>query len=93
MSRIEIGALKQCTLGGEILAIAHQIYSKMHTRKIRLNSFRVRLDSIKQCGYQILTSEIRLNKKRPLFERSFAYVVPPGIEPGTQGFSVLCSTN
>ena len=20
-------------------------------------------------------------------------VVPPGIEPGTQGFSVLCSTN
>ena len=23
----------------------------------------------------------------------FFYVVPPGIEPGTQGFSVLCSTN
>ena len=22
-----------------------------------------------------------------------AFVVPPGIEPGTQGFSVLCSTN
>ena len=21
------------------------------------------------------------------------FVVPPGIEPGTQGFSVLCSTN
>jgi hypothetical protein len=24
---------------------------------------------------------------------SFFKVVPPGIEPGTQGFSVLCSTN
>ena len=23
----------------------------------------------------------------------FVKVVPPGIEPGTQGFSVLCSTN
>ena len=23
----------------------------------------------------------------------FFVVVPPGIEPGTQGFSVLCSTN
>jgi len=23
----------------------------------------------------------------------FNNVVPPGIEPGTQGFSVLCSTN
>ena len=23
----------------------------------------------------------------------FLLVVPPGIEPGTQGFSVLCSTN
>ena len=23
----------------------------------------------------------------------FLQVVPPGIEPGTQGFSVLCSTN
>ncbi len=24
---------------------------------------------------------------------SLFLVVPPGIEPGTQGFSVLCSTN
>ena len=24
---------------------------------------------------------------------TFLSVVPPGIEPGTQGFSVLCSTN
>ena len=31
-------------------------------------------------------------KKRPTFVSRFA-VVPPGIEPGTQGFSVLCSTN
>ena|GEM_PF-3006964 len=25
--------------------------------------------------------------------REILKVVPPGIEPGTQGFSVLCSTN
>ncbi len=24
---------------------------------------------------------------------ALSLVVPPGIEPGTQGFSVLCSTN
>ena len=31
-------------------------------------------------------------KKPDQFDRVFP-VVPPGIEPGTQGFSVLCSTN
>ena len=31
-------------------------------------------------------------QKKPLFSEAFS-VVPPGIEPGTQGFSVLCSTN
>ena len=33
--------------------------------------------------------------KKPNFisEIRLFEVVPPGIEPGTQGFSVLCSTN
>ena len=37
---------------------------------------------------------IIINKK-PNFitEVRLFEVVPPGIEPGTQGFSVLCSTN
>ena len=34
-------------------------------------------------------------KERPLMRTALMKggVVPPGIEPGTQGFSVLCSTN
>ena len=32
-------------------------------------------------------------KKPKLFCFGFLSVVPPGIEPGTQGFSVLCSTD
>ena len=32
-------------------------------------------------------------KKLTLVRKSAFCVVPPGIEPGTQGFSVLCSTN
>ena len=33
-------------------------------------------------------------KKRESFKLNDSLnVVPPGIEPGTQGFSVLCSTN
>ena len=32
------------------------------------------------------------SKKELPTDNSFR-VVPPGIEPGTQGFSVLCSTN
>ena len=28
-----------------------------------------------------------------LLRLAFLFVVSPGIEPGTQGFSVLCSTN
>jgi hypothetical protein len=37
-----------------------------------------------------------LKNKNPLSYQGvfvFDVVVPPGIEPGTQGFSVLCSTN
>ena len=33
------------------------------------------------------------NEIRSKIQITFIYVVPPGIEPGTQGFSVLCSTN
>ena len=35
------------------------------------------------------------NKQKESYNRcnSLFVVVPPGIEPGTQGFSVLCSTN
>ena len=33
-----------------------------------------------------------VNKNSELIKSS-ELVVPPGIEPGTQGFSVLCSTN
>ena len=34
-----------------------------------------------------------INKNAPQRLRGVSKVVPPGIEPGTQGFSVLCSTN
>ena len=33
------------------------------------------------------------NKKDPLISESFFVVVWAGIEPATQGFSVLCSTD
>jgi hypothetical protein len=32
-------------------------------------------------------------KKALSFEKAFTWVVMDGIEPPTQGFSVLCSTN
>ena len=35
----------------------------------------------------------RKNQKKETRMDLFFDVVPPGIEPGTQGFSVLCSTN
>ncbi len=34
-----------------------------------------------------------LNKKPINFSVMGLFVVPPGIEPGTHGFSVHCSTN
>ena len=38
--------------------------------------------------------KVRIIKKSLNFLKSWDFnVVPPGIEPGTQGFSVLCSTN
>ncbi len=42
----------------------------------------------------LLNNEIRLVEWRIKYPEQFkSQVVPPGIEPGTQGFSVLCSTN
>ena len=42
----------------------------------------------------ILWSKINLlETKKATLSRRFYQVVPPGIEPGTQGFSVLCSTD
>ena len=34
-----------------------------------------------------------IKTKKAILRIAFFDVVPPGIEPGTQGFSVLCSTN
>ncbi len=34
----------------------------------------------------------KIEQKRERFS-SFPFVVPPGVEPGTHGFSVRCSTN
>ena len=34
-----------------------------------------------------------VGKKKENYKCNSLRVVPPGIEPGTQGFSVLCSTN
>ncbi len=36
---------------------------------------------------------LKAQKKQLLVVTADFEVVPPGIEPGTQGFSVLCSTN
>ena len=38
-------------------------------------------------------NQIYIKPKNPNKLFGFLVVVPPGIEPGTQGFSVLCSTN
>ncbi len=48
---------------------------------------------LQPCYYQSLGAEIRFNKKRLRFSPKSFLVVSPGIEPGTQGFSVLCSTD
>ena len=50
--------------------------------------FLYRIEKIRK-RLRIITS------KKPNFiaEVRLFEVVPPGIEPGTQGFSVLCSTN
>ena len=42
----------------------------------------------------LLSTLLEEKRKRLTLVRKSAFcVVPPGIEPGTQGFSVLCSTN
>ena len=49
------------------------------------------------CCYGVITTKqhnnIKHKKAVKISLNCFSVVVPPGIEPGTQGFSVLCSTN
>ena len=42
--------------------------------------------------YGIVIMETVMHKKTPCLNKELL-VPSPGIEPGTQGFSVLCSTN
>ena len=44
-------------------------------------------------GIEGKTTEKDIKKQSLLEVTAWLSVVPPGIEPGTQGFSVLCSTN
>ena len=49
-------------------------------------------------GLQSGNSPLKFGKggggvKKSCRQTTLFRVVPPGIEPGTQGFSVLCSTN
>ena len=55
-----------------------------------------RKNYIKVCfkkTYYSFFHDTDIRKKRELLKVILSFVVPPGIEPGTQGFSVLCSTN
>ena len=55
-----------------------------------IKNFKVTI-SIGFCAFDLGTT-LTENPLSEYTERGFS-VVPPGIEPGTQGFSVLCSTN
>jgi hypothetical protein len=43
--------------------------------------------------FQLLFSECEKQKREKNIALFSLFVVPPGIEPGTHGFSVHCSTN
>ena len=45
------------------------------------------------CGQYIKKKPLKYSYFSGFHDFRFVKVVPPGIEPGTQGFSVLCSTN
>ena len=54
-------------------------------------------EKVSKCWSNVAKIEVqdkRKNANNLVFKSlAFLLVVPPGIEPGTQGFSVLCSTN
>ena len=51
--------------------------------------------SAQKLGHTYSVLKLQENTKKPQQNHFYCgfVVVPPGIEPGTQGFSVLCSTN
>ena len=58
----------------------------------------VRFSNIKLIGLfaenyvEIMHFRVLVKTKKPKQMNVWAFVVPPGIEPGTHGFSVHCST-
>ena len=70
-------------------ALKARIY---HSKTIKKNSSFL---TTKFLTYESITlaSQIKPYEKGKLIISTSLFVVPPGIEPGTQGFSVLCSTN
>jgi hypothetical protein len=53
------------------------------------------MEQIARFSFIEITREITHDKEKPLKIKGLSrvFVVPPGIEPGTHGFSVHCSTN
>ena len=77
------------------------IQSAVFSRVIRflwgIHNTRIRIFNAGSCKtvIHIVIQKSGQNTKKPQQKQFYCgfVVVPPGIEPGTQGFSVLCSTN
>ncbi len=69
------------------------------TKKNRLDRIELKNDHEKKEDNRKVFTTLFTTKEKTLSNSlkdrvlTFLFVVPPGIEPGTQGFSVLCSTN
>ena len=64
---------------GQMRGLAHRHLQQSQNRRQKSSALQAALHRQKQ--------------KKEKTQIGFSLVVPPGIEPGTQGFSVLCSTN
>ena len=78
-------------LSHRVTELSHTIQARAVARAYIILICNLHKKQEPQLLLRLLQFLILKNMKNFLYEEDL--VVPPGIEPGTQGFSVLCSTN
>ena len=79
------------------VGLKQELIGSIFPEKLVFDGNKCRTQKINQAILLIISigKAFRKNKSEqlPFNKQLFAFVVPPGIEPGTHGFSVRCSTN
>src|SRR5690606_14965178 len=79
---------------GRISSRIHRLYRKSRMKKFEVVDAQAYPPYVQASSQEVVFANLQAIKNPKFFRTSGLYMVPgPGIEPGTRGFSIHCSTD